>query len=356
MLGFFAPWLLVLVITGLHLTLPGRWITGYVPHERTGEPLRYRLNGLRVNATLVAAWALAGWLDWVPWSWLFVHRVEGLVGACVLGLLYTAAMVLPARATGRGLAIDLFLGRRINPQLLGGRLDHKMWLYLVGAVILQLNVLSFAAHHALTHSSDPSPGIVLCAGLLTYFVNDYLVFERVHLYTYDLFAERVGFKLGWGCLVFYPYFYTIALWFTADLPNPHTPLPVLVGIGVLFLAGWSMARGANMQKFRFKTRPSEPFLGIAPQVVTDGDRSLLVNGFWGVSRHVNYLGEITMGLAIAASAGWWALPWPWLYPLYYVLLLVPRQRDDDARCAEKYGPLWEEYVRKVPSRIVPGIY
>ena len=29
---------------------------------------------------------------------------------------------------------------------------------------------------------------------------EYLNFEQVHLYTYDIMAERVGFKLGWGCL------------------------------------------------------------------------------------------------------------------------------------------------------------
>ena len=40
--------------------------------------------------------------------------------------------------------------------------------------------------------------------MLTYFVIDYLSFEKVHLYNYDIFAERVGIKLGWGCLTFYP--------------------------------------------------------------------------------------------------------------------------------------------------------
>ena len=35
---------------------------------------------------------------------------------------------------------------------------------------------------------------------------------QVHLYTYDLFAERTGFKLFWGCTVFYPFFYCIGMW------------------------------------------------------------------------------------------------------------------------------------------------
>jgi hypothetical protein len=48
--------------------------------------------------------------------------------------------------------------------------------------------------------------------------------------------------------------------------------------------------------------------------------------------------------------------WPWLYPLYYVALLFPRQSDDDKRCAEKYGKLWKEYVRRVPYKIIPLVY
>jgi len=48
--------------------------------------------------------------------------------------------------------------------------------------------------------------------------------------------------------------------------------------------------------------------------------------------------------------------WPWLYPIYYVVLLFPRQADDDKRCAAKYGELWNEYVKKVPYKIIPFIY
>ena len=51
------------------------------------------------------------------------------------------------------------------------------------------------------------------------------------------------------------------------------------------------------------------------------------------------------------------LAWePWLYPLYYVALLFPRQAADDARCAQRYGPLWATYVQRVPWRIIPWVY
>jgi delta14-sterol reductase len=92
-----------------------------------------------------------------------------------------------------------------------------MWLYLTGATMLGLNALSFMAHHWILYGDQASAGILLSTALIIYFVVDYLIFEEVHLFTYDLFAEKIGFKLGWGCIVFYPYFYSVFLWATVDI-------------------------------------------------------------------------------------------------------------------------------------------
>jgi protein-S-isoprenylcysteine O-methyltransferase Ste14 len=232
-----------------------------------------------------------------------------------------------------------------------------MLLYLVGAVMLDLLVLSFAAHHRATWPDDPSPGVTIYAALLTFFVTEYLVFEHVHLYTYDFVAERVGFKLGWGCLVFYPFFYGVGLWFAAEQPNPHTPTWLLALSVLLFFGGWLLARGANLQKYYFKTRPERTRFGpFAQRTLGSGEQRVLIGGFWGVSRHVNYLGELAMAAGLTLCLGYPRAFWPWLYPLYYIALLVPRQRDDDRRCARKYGAVWAEYCRAVPYRIVPFVY
>ncbi|OHV32062.1 MULTISPECIES: ergosterol biosynthesis protein [Pseudofrankia] len=354
-LGFFLPWILFGAILALHVVLPARWIDGYVRDDR-GQPLRYRLNGLVVLVAAVGIAVLLVAVSAVPADELWRHRWAELAGACVFGLLFTAALVLPAAATGKPPVADFYLGRRENPRWRGGRVDAKMWLYLVGAVLLELNVLSFAAHQRLA-TGHLSAAIALSAGLLTYFVVDYLTFENVHLYTYDLFAERVGFKLGWGCLVFYPYFYCVGLWARADEPDPHAPAWLLVLAGVVFAAGWTLARGANMQKFLFKRDPTARAFGLLePRAVSDGERTLLCGGFWGAARHINYLGEILMATGITLALGAPGDPVPWLYPLYYVGLLVPRQIDDDRRCAAKYGALWDEYRSRVRWRIIPGIY
>lgn len=355
--GFVAPLFVYAVITLLHAAIPARWVDGYVIDPNTQRPYRYRLNGLAVYVAVVALWALLCAQGLIAWDFLWTTRWEGLAGACTLGLFFTLWVVLRAPSTGKGLVADLYLGRTENLQWLGGHIDAKMWLYLVGATMLGLNLYSFAAHQRLAFADDPSPGVTLYTALFTFFLCDYLFFERVHLYTYDFFAERVGFKLGWGCLVFYPYFYGVGAWSVADLPHRHTSPAMLIAAMVTFFAGWSLARGANMQKFTFKRDPNAKFLGrIAPAIVTDGHKKLLASGFWRVSRHVNYLGEILMATGLTLALGRPDIWTTWLYPLYYLVLLVPRQIDDDRRCAEKYGSLWREYCSKVRYRIVPGLY
>ena len=352
--GFLLPLFVYALVLALHLVVPARRVDGYVRDAATGRPLRYRLNGLAVAAITVALYVLAARRGLVAWDLFWTWRWHAAAGACVVGLVFTLAIVLSAPRRG-ALAADLYLGRRDNPQRAG--VDAKMFLYLAGAVMLELNVVSFAAHHLLAHPADPSPGVLLYAVLFTFFVAEYLTFEEVHLYTYDFFAERVGFKLGWGCLVFYPFFYCIGLWATAARPNPHTPRPLLALAVALFFGGWMLSRGANLQKYLFKTAPDRRLFGLlAPVTVAAGGKQLLCSGFWRLSRHINYLGEIAMAVGLTLALGWPAAPLPWLYPIYYLLLLVPRQHADDRRCAAKYGALWDEYCRRVPYRIVPWIY
>ncbi len=340
------------VVLGLHLVVPGRWVDGYVIDPMTNQPLRYYLNGLRVFFLTIAAWVASCWSGLLAWDAFYVHRWEMLLSACGLGLLFSAVIVFRAPKVKSVLA-DFYSGRLDNPQALGGRLDVKMWLYLIGAIMLALNLSSFTAAHVLVHRDDPSPGVFLSTGLFTFFLVEYLNFEEVHLYTYDFMAEKVGFKLGWGCLTFYPFFYAVGLWSQAGKPNPHTSLPALIFCAVLFFTGWAFARGANLQKFHFKRDPKRKFLGVTP-IALEG--RVLVNGFWGLSRHINYLGELLMAVGITLALGYPASWEPWLYPLYYVLLLFPRQHFDDLRCAAKYGPLWSEYVKRVPYRIIPFVY
>ena len=354
-LGLITPLIAYAVITLLHLVIPTKRRPGYVKSDATGEVLKYRTNGIFVLVASILLWFALGYFRLVPYVWLYESRWWGLVGACAIGLAFSLYIVLRYPSTGRSFFADLWFGRAKDVQIKDGFVDAKVWFYLVGAVMLQLNVLSFAAYH-LANVDSVNPGFLLACAMLTWFCFEYLIFERVHLWTYDFIAERVGFKLGFGCLAFYPYFYTVALWFTAGLPNPHVPVWLTILFGALFLCGWVLTRGSNMQKYLFKTAPYDKFLWITPKVLSDGKNSLLVNGFWGASRHINYLGETIQAVAIALAAGYFGVWQVWLYPIYYVALFVSRQADDDKVCRAKYGELWDEYTAKVKYRIIPRLY
>ena len=138
------------------------------------------------------------------------------------------------------------------------------------------------------------------------------------------------------------------------------------GLALLYLGGWIMTRGANMQKFLWRTQKNPYFLfGLIQNfcVPGSGDR-ILCTGFWAASRHINYCGEIIQAIAIAlcgflgrdTATGIYGYV-PWLYPLYYIALFIPRQIDDDKMCERKYGlKTWNAYRKKVPFRIFPGVY
>mmetsp|Transcript_2002 Transcript_2002/g.7242 ORF Transcript_2002/g.7242 Transcript_2002/m.7242 type:complete len:460 (-) Transcript_2002:45-1424(-) len=259
--------------------------------------------------------------------------------------------------------LQFYTGREFNPRWRW--FDYKMFCYLWGAVLLEMILLNIAAYQYITEGYVTNRLLVYVC-LFSWFVVDYMYHEHVHVFTYDLFAERTGFKIVWGCVCFYPYFYTVGAWPTAAIPLSEDvelfSLQVAAWAAV-FLAGWVLSRGANNQKHQFKQDPDRAFFFglVRPKsVVVLSKKSkqrtrLLCSGWWGYARHVNYLGEMLMAVGLALPGG--EHSWlPWLYPLYYVLLLVPREREDNRLCQAKYGRAWREYCRVVPYRIIPYVY
>ena len=132
----------------------------------------------------------------------------------------------------------------------------------------------------------------------------------------------------------------------------------IIGASALFLFGWGISRGANLQKYTFKRWPERKFLGlIEPEYIEAGDRKILTSGLWGVARHFNYMGEGFLALSVALSFGHFDNPWAWTYMVFVVSMFTWRQIEDDRACAEKYGAeKWAEYQSRVKYRIMPGVY
>ena len=81
---------------------------------------------------------------------------------------------------------------------------------------------------------------------------------------------------------------------------------------------------------------------------------LMLSGFWGLARHMNYVFEILL-------ASSWSLPAlhygvvPFAYVIFLIILLVHRTFRDEEKCSAKYGDGWEQYCKIVPYRFIPYI-
>lgn len=96
----------------------------------------------------------------------------------------------------------------------------------------------------------------------------------------------------------------------------------------------------------------------AQYVTGDGKtrRSLLLaSGWWGLSRHINYVFEITLAFCWSVPAATSGII-PYVYVIFLTILLTDRAYRDHIRCSEKYGKYYDEYCKLVPWKMIPGIY
>ncbi len=359
--GFFTPLVIFVVFFLAQLILPGKRVPGYVINPKTGGPRNYRLNGLLVFAVALAVWAFE--LTGMPRDWFYRSTIYAVVGGTVFTTIFAVIAVFSQpQGEIKNPLLALWDGRAQEMSFFNERFDVKMYFYVVGGTMLALNALSGAAYNYELFGENYNPGVFLYAGFFTFYVMDYFIFERVQLYTYDLIHEGIGFKMFWGGLVVYGWLFILPLWGMAVYPDPGFSsgwtYVWLIGTPALFLFGWGISRGANLQKYTFKRWPDRKFLGlIEPEYIQAGDRKILCSGLWGVARHFNYLGEGFLGLSIALAFGYFTNLWAWTYFIFVVTFFTFRQRFDDAYCAEKYGAeKWAEYQARVKYRIFPGIY
>ena len=160
--------------------------------------------------------------------------------------------------------------------------------------------------------------------------------------------------LVWGDLIYVPFLYSIAGWFIVD--NIHQSLSItwLVCTLVLHFIGHYVFRESNWQKFDVRKYGSHVKIWGKPARMLQ--RRLLISGFWGIGRHLNYTGEILLYLSIALCSGTISFL-PYILPFSLLILLMQRAHRDDQRCRNKYGDeLWNEYCRIAKFRMIPFIY
>ena len=350
----YGSWLILQV--ALYFVVPGRSAIGMPLSD--GSRLEYRMNGLLSFVCTIGIVLVAVWSGWVRGSIAYDEFGPLLVTANIAAFAMAAVVFVSERerstdAREKGGLVGYVFGASLNPRI--GDLDLKFFCEArPGLMLWVLLDASCAAKQYELHGFVTTPMLLVNAFQLLY-VADYFVHEDAILTTWDIRHERFGWMLCWGCLVWVPFMYSIQAYYLAT--HTHSlSLAATTAIVLLNLIGYTIFRGANIQKHRFRTDPARRIWGQPPAFIrTRTGALLLTSGWWGIARHANYFGDLLMALAWCLPTGT-AHPLTYFYVVYFFILLLHRERRDHRLCLARYGQDWETYCQRVQWRIVPGLY
>ncbi|KAJ8094479.1 erg24, C-14 sterol reductase [Marasmius tenuissimus] len=141
--------------------------------------------------------------------------------------------------------------------------------------------------------------------------------------TVDIILEGFGFMLAVGDLVWVPFVYSLPSRYLAFNSIELGVLKSVSIFGINFLGYW-IFRASNGEKNDFRNGKNPKDLK-----TTSTGSKLLTSGWWGVSRHPNYLGDILMSIAWSLPTGF-NTPITYFYPIFFTFFLIHRQERDEA--------------------------
>lgn len=336
--------------------LPGKLVPGVILSD--GTRLHYRCNGLLSLLLLVLLLGFGAGINLVPPTAIADKGIEILSMTFIFSFLATLALYvvgfkckgysssMKPHVTGNIIS-DWWFGIQLNPQFMG--IDLKFFFVragMMGWLLINLSILAKCIQ-----DGNLIQSMVLYQILTGLYIIDYFFYEEFMTSTWDIIAERLGFMLVFGDLVWIPFTFSIQGWWLLRNKVELTT-PAIIANCLVFFMGYLVFRGSNKQKHFFKKNPKAPIWGRPPKVVGG---KLLASGYWGIARHCNYLGDLLLALSFSLPCGISSAV-PYFYPIYLLILLIWRERRDDARCAEKYKDVWKEYCEIVPWRILPYVY
>jgi protein-S-isoprenylcysteine O-methyltransferase Ste14 len=340
--------------------MPGRVVQGTELPD--GRRLRYKMNG---PASLAATLAVVAGLHLAGYPALsFIHTNFGaLLSSMTLFVFAFSAFLYVygkrhGQFRGSGNRIhDFFMGTGHNPRIPpDGLFDLKFFCEARPGLIMWMLVDASFMYVQYRTYGFVSLSMMLVCGFQWLYVFDYYAHEPAVLTTMDIKHENFGFMLAFGDLVWVPMTYGLQAMYLIHHVHDLSPWAAAGIIGLNFL-GLAIFRTVNNQKNRFRRAPDDTRIWgrKAEYMQTKRGSKLLLSGFWGWSRHFNYVGDELMALAWSLPCGFGALA-PYFYPIYFGALLLHRERRDNQLCQEKYGDDWDAYCKRVRWRIVPGVY
>ncbi|EEQ83763.1 Delta(14)-sterol reductase erg24B [Blastomyces dermatitidis] len=401
-----------LLLLVLQIVLPGREVDGVV--LASGGRHKYKFNTLLSTILILGGCGAGSYVygaDFPVWTFIWDNYIQIITANIIISVafslfVYLRSFTVPApgqpNPTHRELApggcsgnpiYDFFMGRELNPRITlpipfvseASRIfDIKVFCEmrpgLLGWIILNLANI---AHQYKVNSGEITISILLVTFFQAFYVIDSFFMEPAILTTMDVIMDGFGFMLSFGDLVWVPFIFSIQTRYLAVYPLHVGPQGIAMVLGVQAV-GYYVFRSTNNQKNRFRTNPNDPRVKHLKYIETAAGSRLLISGWWGCARHINYLGDWVMSWAYCLPTGvagylmldhvdpvtgavekravqtpevrGWGIPVTYFFMVYFTILLLHRERRDEAKCRRKYGKDWDRYTSIVKSRIVPGIY
>jgi delta14-sterol reductase len=353
-------WMLGLI--ALDRVIPGQYLFG--TELRSKNRLRYKFNGTAVVLILTALLAGRAWQTRFALPelvYVYYHMLEltntAIAVSVVLALYvyiasfcHTTEPLLALGGNTENHIYDWFIGRELNPRL--GDFDIKVFMEMRPGLLLWVVINLAMAHHQWLKFGHVTDSMILVCIFQCFYVVEGTFYESGLITMIDVTTDGFGFMLSFGDLALVPFTYTLQARYLADHPVSLGVAKSAAIIGV-FLVGLLIFRLSNNQKNAF--RKGDPKTAHLKYISTPTGSKLLVSGWWGLSRHPNYLGDWIVAWAYSLPTGF-ATPIPYYFVVFFAVLLIHRELRDEAKCAAKYGDTWKIYKQKVPYRIVPGIF
>jgi len=339
------------------LLLPGKKHQGFKIGKN--QILTYKMTGLTLFLQIQTQFFLSKWYGIFSLRPLIQYFWSFIIATTILSFIISIILMVVGRNSKdydphkQGWTPqwfnDWWFGAQKNLRLFG--VDLKMYFYQPSLIGLHMYLLAFAEYQYDTYGRLTSNMILLQVFEWAYLFTHYIK-EDFMLSTWDLIAENFGFMLVWGDSVYVPFLYSMVGWSLADKEETLSGLNLVLVVAFHIMAHY-LFRNANWQKYDYRRNGDKARIWGAPPKTIEG--GLLVSGWWGIGRHLNYTGEILTYLSFALCSGTTSFI-PYILPFSLLNLLMQRASRDDKRCRTKYGKSWEKYCQQAKFMIIPFIY
>jgi len=373
---FWAAWVVLNIV--LWYAVPGKLVKG--DPTPGGHETIFKCGALNTWFVVAAGFGVIAYYNLLPMAEVVERYVEIGVAAFVIAMIGSVALIykgiyFPTVAADsmrhRNFLQDFFLGLEIQPKAFGINLK-LFWIGRVG--MLLWTVLGIChARYQFEKVGVVTYSMMVEITLAAIYTVDWAWKEEWYIRTIDMHHDRLGFMLFGGIVVAFPTIYCAPTYFLAHTGSAENDVSLwrAIIVVVMYCGFYALFRLCNDEKDYVRNQwkndvSQDKLVGIFGQKMTvieatyktekkEHKTILLSGGLWGVTRHLNYTFDLAMTSCYSMVVPWNTI-YPHIYLFHMIHLLVSRSGRDHEKCSVKYGKYWDIYVKRVPYKLLPGVY